>query len=84
MFHWDEDDLGVRFEVHELSAVLKDIYHCASVDIHVIPSRKPYKFVERALDNLKRGNSHKDNLLIVYYSGHGCLDNGRLMWAAYE
>jgi hypothetical protein len=84
MFHWAEDDIGVNFEVHDLSAVFKDIYHFASVDIHVIPSHNPYKFVERTLDNLKRGNSYKDNLLIVYYSGHGSLDNGKLMWSAYS
>lgn len=83
MFHWEEDDIGVAPEVHELSAVFKDVYRFASVDLHLIPSRNPYKFVERALDDLKRGNSDKDNLLIVYYSGHGGLDKGKLMWSPY-
>jgi hypothetical protein len=81
--HWQEDDLGVAFKLHTLSAVLKDTYSLSSVDTHLIPSKNPYSSVERAIDNFKRSYSDPGNLLIVYYTGHGCLDNGKLLMAAY-
>ena len=84
LFYWAEDDLGVEFEVTTLTGVFQDTYQFSSVAKHKIPSRKPYSTVERILDDFKRSCSDRNNLLIVYYGGHGGLVDGKMMWSPYR
>ncbi|TVY87185.1 Cyclic pyranopterin monophosphate synthase [Lachnellula willkommii] len=83
LFHWQEDDMGVLYDMQTLAGLFNDTYRSSSVETHLIPSKNPYSFVERALDNFKRAHSHPESLLIVYYNGHGYLENGKMMMCAY-
>ena len=83
LLSWMDDDLGVVHEVQELEKVFRDDYCFTSVRIWEIPSLKPYSKLEYELYGFKKSYSTDENLLVVYYGGHGYLDNSRLWnWAA--
>ncbi|KAF8847067.1 hypothetical protein BDZ45DRAFT_699495 [Acephala macrosclerotiorum] len=84
MLYWEEDDLGCGEETHCLKEVFERKFHFTTVQHVVIPSSQLYGFVESTLCEFKRKHSCKDNLLLVYYAGHGGLDAfGRMTWCAY-
>ena len=85
LLSWEDDDLGVVDEVVELEDVFRKDYGCQTVERWEIPSLKPYSNLEDKLYLFKKNYSSSDNLLIVYYAGHGYLDYSRLWkWAAYR
>lgn len=82
---WEEDDLGCEAEALRLKGVFDDRFHITSTRYVSIPSTQPYGFVESELCDFKRDHSCKENLLIVYYGGHGGLDEyGRMTWSPYR
>jgi hypothetical protein len=83
-FSWEEDDLGVLEEKETLRKVFQKSSLVTHTSNHRIPSEHPYDYMDATLSNFKNGWSHPDNLLIIYYSGHGDLDTGRIMWQAYK
>jgi len=83
LFHWQEDDISVLYDMQTLAGLFSDTYQFSSVGTHLIPFKSPYSFAERALDNFKRAHSHPESLLIVYYNGHGYLEDGKMMMCAY-
>jgi hypothetical protein len=87
-FNWAGDDLGVKEEARALTDVLADVlaheYKVISSTLVQIPSENSFPLVEAFLNQLKKLVSHPDNLIIVYYAGHGSLDKyRRMMWHAY-
>ena len=85
LLSWEDDDLGVVDEVVELEDVFRKAYGCQTVRRWEIPSLKPYSKLEDQLYRFRKKYSSSDNLLIVYYAGHGYLDYSRLWkWAAYR
>ena len=85
LLNWEDDDLGVFREVVELEDVFRKDYGCRTVERWEIPSLKPYSNLEDKLYLFRKNYSSSDNLLIVYYAGHGYLDYSRLWkWAAYR
>jgi hypothetical protein len=85
LFCWEEDDLGVRQEAHDLAKVFFHICEFTRVIVAKIPSHKPHSFVDHELQSLTGRFSTPNNLLVVYYSGHGSLDvYQRLNWSAYR
>ena len=85
LLSWKDDDLGVVDEVVELEDVFRNDYGCRTVERWEIPSLRPYSNLEEKLYLFRKSYSSSDNLLILYYAGHGYLDYSRLWkWAAYR
>ena len=85
LLSWEDDDLGVVDEVLELKSVFRDDYDFDTVRLWVIPRHRPYSKLEDELYQFRKEFSSTDNLLIVYYAGHGYLDYSRSWkWAAYR
>jgi len=83
MFMWQEDDLGVVDEVHSLRHIFQTLYSFTTYTL-LIPSRKPYEYVENVLAQLKDILNCPQNLVVAYYSGHGRLRGyGKMSWCAY-
>jgi hypothetical protein len=75
---WKEDDLECWGEIEGLRNVFKSLYNFHTVTPYQIPSSNPYSAVGIQLHNLVERYSAPDNLLIVYYGGHGRIDDGTL------
>jgi hypothetical protein len=83
LLEWEEDDLGVSRAVNDLRIVFEDTFGFEPVEYFKIPLRRSHNALEARLQEFKQQNSSKQNLLIVYYSGHGFLDlQNRMHWAA--
>ena len=82
---WEDDDLNCMKEVKLLSAMFKDRFHY-EVRQFLIPSERPQDSLNRAISDFVYTFGAKDNLLLVYYAGHGDPDlegDREAVWAAY-
>lgn len=80
LLSWKDDDLGVETEIVELDNVLRNIYRY-SVEVWTIPSRKSHNELGDRLRDFTKKYEKEDSLLIVYYGGHGYLNDSRqLVW----
>lgn len=77
LLSWKDNDLGVIDEVQDLQGVFEESYQYTSVERWAIPSLKPHTKLEERLYDFKKEHSSIENLLIVYYAGHGFLDDSR-------
>lgn len=77
MIRWEQDYLGVASEVTALSAVFEKQYGF-NVETWEIPaSEKSHNILmQRALYFLDEHDA-KDNLFIIYYAGHGFINQDR-------
>ena len=80
---WEDDDLGVSSEINELDNVLRDVYQYKT-DRWKIPSMQSHVALTRrilgAMDQVIHREDqelHHDSLLIVYYGGHGYMNEHR-------
>lgn len=81
---WEEDDGGITEKLALLSLIFSTYYGFHSTQI-ILPSTNPYIFLQRALSNLIAESARDGILLIIYYAGHGCMDeNLDLHWQAYR
>ena len=82
---WEEDDLGVKQETRRFGNLFQDEFGVTSSIIYRITSINSYVKLEKLLGRYKDLLSHPDNLLVIYYSGHGFLDKSqRMMLAAWK
>ncbi len=76
LLSWEHDDLGVRTEVDELEELFQTVYRYRT-DTWLIPSTKSHNaLVRRIMQALEEADS-SDQLLIVYYGGHGYMNEHR-------
>src|SRR5450432_1451794 len=76
LLSWEEDNLGVLEEVLELQDIFRRLYGFET-DKWKIPSHKSHNSLAGKLLKFVDDYDDKDNLLIVYYGGHGGMDDDR-------
>lgn len=80
---WEDDDLGVSEEIEDLQKTFHDLFNY-QVTEWLIPQHKPERKLNLEVGKFLEKHDNKDHLLIVYYAGHGFLNQQRVpMWAAY-
>lgn len=74
---WQDDDLGVWTEIDKLEVLFSEAYGY-QVEQILIPSHNPDDVFGHNFQDFIQKYQHHQNLLIVYYGGHGRLNNSRL------
>ena len=80
---WEDDLLGVSKEIDELRDVFRHTYHYDTDEWHIPSSRSHNSLVKRTTEFLEAYEDRK-NLLIVYYAGHGYLNDDRQLVGAWS
>ncbi|KAI1174286.1 hypothetical protein F4777DRAFT_390127 [Nemania sp. FL0916] len=86
LLSWEDDDIGVAGEIEQLSEMLCDSnrFGC-QVWSYQIPSQNPARALNFRLAQFLDEFGNEDNLIIVYYGGHGgprVSTKGPCTWAA--
>lgn len=82
LLRWEADDLGTYLEIDKLNDLLRNAYGFQTQS-EKIPSKNPALFLENLLFAFKKEHNDRENLLIVYYGGHGVKMQGNdSIWAA--
>ncbi|CZR58571.1 uncharacterized protein PAC_08463 [Phialocephala subalpina] len=77
MMHWEVDALGVDSELNTLRDVFKQQYGFNVETWHIPATEKSHhKLTQNTLDFIEEFDS-KDNLFILYYAGHGYINEYR-------
>lgn len=76
LLSWEEDSLGVIQEVLELQDVFRQTYFY-DAEVWRIPSDHSYKALRKRLNTFLDDFEDKESLLIVYYGGHGYMNDDR-------
>jgi len=84
--YWEVDDFEppCKTEVEIVNELFRNDFRYET-ETFVIPSENSYNMLELALVDFKCRNDGPNNLLIVYYCGHGdeSVDLQRAVWSAY-
>ncbi|KAL8738251.1 MAG: hypothetical protein Q9181_000931 [Wetmoreana brouardii] len=82
LLRWAEDDLNVQVELTSLRNVFETQFYFATEQWD-IPSRDSTRALQTKLYEFQQAHQNEDELLILYYGGHGYPDRrGRSIWAA--
>lgn len=82
LLRWTDDDLNVQLELTKLRKVFEYHFNFA-VEQWNIPSHNPTRALQAKLYAFQDAHQSEDELLIMYYGGHGDADRrGRSIWAA--
>lgn len=73
---WEEDNLGVAVELQELDEVLSQTYHFQT-QAWRIPSANAHNALAFQLMDFLRNHDDRENLLMIYYGGHGEMNDDR-------
>ena len=76
LLSWEEDNLGVIEEIIELESVLKQGYKFETEPWR-IPSTRSHNSLAKRLTDFLDKYERRDSLLIVYYGGHGYMNDSR-------
>ncbi|KAK0705929.1 hypothetical protein B0T26DRAFT_679696 [Lasiosphaeria miniovina] len=76
LLQWEFDDLGVSDEVQRLSDVLR-LNYGFDVEHWKIPSAKPALNLTQTISDWIERFDGNHNLFVLYYVGHGRIDDGR-------
>lgn len=76
LLSWEEDELGVIAEVQELDDVLSQTYNFRT-ERWKIPSSSSHNALAFRLMEFLRDYDNDEHLLIVYYGGHGHMNDDR-------
>ena len=78
----EADDSGTYLEIGKLNDLLRNAYGFETRS-EKIPSKNPALFLEDVLFAFKKKHDDRENLLIVYYGGHGVkTQSNDSIWAA--
>ena len=81
LLSWENDDLGVRTEIDQLASVFGEAYGFW-VERSLIPDREPDQALYDTLKSFVKRFESPRSLLVVYYGGHGALNDARLaLWS---
>lgn len=84
LLSWEEDNLGVISEIVELQSVFEDEYRFQT-ETWRIPSRRSHSSLLSRMVKFMDEFEANDILLIIYYGGHGGMNENRqcvLSWYA--
>ena len=76
LLSWEEDSLGVIKEIQELEDVFRNDYHYDTEEWR-IPSVRSHNSLAAKILGFLDDHESKDSLLIVYYGGHGEMNDDR-------
>jgi hypothetical protein len=77
---WEDDDLGCVAEIDRFGDLLDQKYGY-SVEKWGIPTDRSYRELSDKVRQFESESRGKDDLLLVYYGGHGeASENGRAIW----
>ncbi|KAF3937445.1 hypothetical protein ABW19_dt0209089 [Dactylella cylindrospora] len=85
LLFWADDDLKVVSEIEKLAGFFKESLQYDDVEQLVIPSKNSQLWLSHEISKFALEKGGRDNLLIVYYGGHGdrAVDQERqAVWAA--
>ena len=82
LLRWEDDDLDVATEIAELDDTFRSVYGYRT-EQWKIPSRQSHIALVRRILDLLAHPASGDKLLIVYYGGHGYMNDQRdCVWMA--
>jgi hypothetical protein len=81
LLNWAADDLGTDIELQDLGRQLQSQFNFTT-EFWKIPSQESDNELEKKLSQVKGGLEGQENLLIVYYGGHGQWHKNKSIWAA--
>lgn len=83
LLRWTEDDLNIQYELDMLRNVFDEQFRFATEQWN-IPSQNPTRALQAKLYEFQNTHQREDELLILYYGGHGDADRrrGPSIWAA--
>ncbi|KAL8776403.1 MAG: hypothetical protein Q9203_003400 [Teloschistes exilis] len=73
---WEEDNLGVAVELQELGEVFSQTYHFQT-EAWKIPSTNSHNALAFRMMEFLRDHDDRENLLMIYYGGHGEMNDDR-------
>lgn len=76
LLSWEDDNLGVVAEIDELGDVLRSLYGFET-ETWKIPSQRSHISLAAKILGFLNDYESKENLLIVYYGGHGEINDDR-------
>ena len=76
LLSWEGDNLGVIEEVIELEGLFRNTYHFETEGWR-IPSKRSHNSLAAKILGFLDDYESKDNLLVVYYGGHGEMNDDR-------
>jgi hypothetical protein len=76
LIRWEEDDLNVQTEVDALFNVFTDCYNFTT-EVWEIPSKSAHLQLMLKVTEFVEYYDSSENLMIVYYGGHGSINNAR-------
>ena len=76
LLSWEDDNLGVADEIDELRDVFRNLYSFEAEEWK-IPSKRSHNSLAAKVLGFLDDYESKDNLLIVYYGGHGEMNDDR-------
>lgn len=80
LLSWKHDDLGVETDIQKLNVVFGEAYGFL-VQRFLIPNEDPDEALAEVLKGFVQRYQSPQSLLIVYYGGHGSLNDARLaLW----
>ena len=76
LLSWEDDNLGVADEIGDLGDVFRHLYGFQTEEWR-IPSKRSHNSLASKILGFLDDYESKDNLLIVYYGGHGEMNDDR-------
>ena len=76
LLRWEEDEMGVEYELDDLEKVFKNAYGFET-ETWLIPTFKSHLALNRKAMQFVDDFGNAENLLIVYYGGHGLMNGSR-------
>jgi hypothetical protein len=76
LLRWEEDEMGVQYELDDLAKTFKSIYGF-DTETWLIPIAKSHRALMSKASQMVDEFGKAGDLLIVYYAGHGLMSASR-------